>query len=66
MAAEIGTRAQLLSKALGVTSYRNLKKMAGNDPVVASKVLLATKRRVQRLHDFFFEGRVSVKGRPIS
>lgn len=57
---EVGERAKALSKTLNVTSYRNLKKMAGNDPVVAAKVLLATKRRVHRLYDFFAEGRVSV------
>jgi hypothetical protein len=61
-AVEVGERAKALSRTLGVTSYRNLKKMAGNDPVVAAKVLLAAKRRVNRLYDFFAEGRVSVPG----
>ena len=59
---EIGERAKALGKVLGVTSYRTLKQMAGNDALVAAKVLLATERRVSRLYDFFSEGRVSVSG----
>lgn len=66
IAKEVGARAQSLSKVLGITPYRNLKKMAGNDPVVAAKVLLATKRRVERLFIFFAEGRVAIQNETIS
>lgn len=63
---EIGLRASELGKVLGATSYTVLKQMAGDDNVVAAKVLLATERRVSRLYDFFSEGRVAVSGVEIS
>lgn len=65
-AKEVGSRAQSLSKLLNVTHYRTLKKMAGNDPVVAAKVLLATKRRVEKLYIFFAEGRVAIANETVS
>lgn len=65
IALEIGRKAKELSRTLDISSYRTLKMMAGNDPVIAAKVLLAAKRRVDRLYGFFAEGRVSVKGAEI-
>lgn len=61
-ATTINERAKLLSASLGLSSYRTLKKMASNDPVIAAKVLLATKRRVETLFDFFAQGRLAASG----
>ncbi len=58
---EVNLRAKKLAKELDVARYRDLKKMAGSNPLVAAKVLLATERRVDRLHKFFSEGRLAVK-----
>ena len=65
VAMEAGERAKALSRSLNITSYRTLKKMAGNDPVVAGKVLLAAKRRAERLYTFFMEGRAAIDGEAI-
>lgn len=62
VAVEVGERAKALSKSLNITSYRTLKQMAGNDPVVAGKVLLAAQRRAERLYKFFIEGRAAIAG----
>jgi len=66
VAKEVGRRAKGLSRALNITSYADMKKMAGNDPVVAGKVLLASKRRLERLYTFFSEGRLELPGQSIS
>jgi hypothetical protein len=62
---EIGNRAKALAKLLNIVSYRSLKSMSGNDALIAAKVLLATKRRVGSLYDFFSEGRLAIKGEQI-
>lgn len=59
-ALEIDDRARTLANSLSIAQYDTIKLMAGGDPAIASKVLLAAKRRVQRLHDFFVQGRVAV------
>jgi hypothetical protein len=64
-ALEIEVRAKDLGRVLGVTSYTLLNKMAGHDMLIAAKVLLATKRRVERLYQFFAEGRIAVDGTEI-
>ncbi|MEH6715445.1 hypothetical protein [Parasphingorhabdus flavimaris] len=64
-AKEVTQRARELSSALSMVQYRSLKTMAGGDPVVAAKVLLASKRRLQKLYEFFSEGRVAVSGAEI-
>lgn len=58
----VNEKAKAFSKVLALTSYRTLKKLSGNDPLVASKVLLASTRRLEKMHLFFLEGRISVEG----
>jgi hypothetical protein len=65
LAALINQRAKSLSRILGLTSYRTLKKMSGNDPLIAGKVLLASGRRLRRMHQFFLEGRIYLEGNDI-
>ncbi|WP_230190528.1 hypothetical protein [Sphingobium sp. CECT 9361] len=65
IAIEVGERAKLLSRSLNITSYRTMKKMAGNDTVVAGKVLLAAQRRSDKLYKFFIEGRAAIAGEEI-
>ena len=57
--------AKSFSKVLGMSSYRTLKKMSGNDPLIASKVLLASARRLAKTHKFFLEGRIAMEDREI-
>lgn len=57
--------AKSFSKILGLSSYRTLKKMSGNDPLIASKVLLASARRLAKTHRFFLEGRIAMEDREI-
>lgn len=59
LAEEVNLRAKRLAGELCIVPYRELKKMAGNNPLVAAKVLLATERRVDRLHRFFAQGRLA-------
>lgn len=61
----VNERAKAFSKVLGLTSYRTLKKLSGNDPLIASKVLLASTRRLEKMHLFFLEGRIAVEGSAI-
>jgi hypothetical protein len=58
----VNDMAKRFSKELGLTSYRTIKKLSGNDPVVASKVLLASARRLENTHRFFLEGRIALEG----
>lgn len=62
---EIETRARHLGSVLGVTSFPILLSMAGGDALVSAKALLAASRRIEKLHKFFVEGRVSVQGTTI-
>lgn len=61
----VNERAKAFSKHLGLTSYRTLKKLSGNDPLIASKVLLASARRLEKLHQFFLQGRIALEGSEI-
>lgn len=64
-AEEINERAKNFCNLSKITSYRTLKKMSGNDPLVAAKVLLASVRRLTKMHQFFIEGRVAIEGEAI-
>jgi hypothetical protein len=59
---EVFARAQGLSDSLRIVPHTTLMSMAGGDPVVAGKVLLGLKRRIERLYSFFIESRVSIEG----
>jgi hypothetical protein len=65
IALEVNELAKSFSRKLGLAPYRTVKKMAGNDPLVAAKVLLAATRRLVRMHKFFLEGRVAVESAQI-
>lgn len=65
IALEVNNRAKSFSKELGISSYRVLKKMTDNDPLIAAKVLLASARRLSKMHDFFLQGRVSLDNEDI-
>jgi len=65
LADDVNERAKAFSRELDLTSYRVLKKLSGNDPLVASKVLLASARRLEKMHLFFLEGRISLEGSDI-
>lgn len=49
-----------LASCLDVAEYETVRAMAGGDALVAAKVLLASARRVAKLHAFFSEGRVAI------
>lgn len=61
----VNEMAKRFSRELGLSSYRTLKKLSGNDPLVASKVLLASARRLEKTHRFFLEGRIALDGQRI-
>lgn len=61
----VNTYAKHFARTLGLSSYRTLKKMSGNDPLIASKVLLASARRLAKTYRFFLEGRIAMEDREI-
>ncbi len=60
MAKVISEQSKRLADAMDVVDYDAMFVMAGNNMLVAAKVLLSTYRRASRLYEFFLEGRVSL------
>lgn len=58
-ATQINTMNDSLSHELRINNYHSLIEMTRGDQLVTAKVLLATSRRLIKMHKFFFQGRVS-------
>jgi hypothetical protein len=54
--------ANVLARLIPGVSYSSLAKMADGNKIIAAKVLLSIYRRVERLYEFFEEGRVRYGG----
>ncbi len=59
VAIDLIERGRNFSLILGAIDYDILLRMAGNDQLVAAKVLLSMHRRLYKLYEFFVQGRAS-------
>ncbi len=60
IASELLVRASELASSLRFGRFDVVMRMASGNALVIAKVMLATKRRVEKLHAFFAEGRLAV------
>ena len=59
LAGEVGERARNFAAQYRVFSYETFFEMSGRDHLVTAKVLLSIHRRIEKLYQFFRQGRVS-------
>lgn len=56
---EVREKARVLAQELDAIDFDHVLRMAGNNILVAAKVILSIARRAERVHEFFLQGRAS-------